>query len=44
MLQLDYITYTDTLDCFVSFFNPHTVAHVQYDLVTSLWRLLYDMI
>ena len=35
MLQLDYITYTDTLDCLVSFFSkPHTVAHVRYDLTT----------
>ena len=45
MLRLDYITYADTSDCLVSFFsNPYTVAHVRYDLMTSQWRLLYDMI
>ena len=45
MLRSDYITYADTLDCFVSFlFNPYTVALVRYDLMTSWWRLLYDMI
>ena len=40
VLRSDYITYADTLDCLVSFFsNPYTVAHVQYDLTTSWWRL-----
>ena len=24
--------------------NPYTVAHVRYDLTTSWWHLLYDMI
>ena len=45
LLQSDYITYADTSDCFISFFsNPYTVAHVRYDLTTSWWLLLYDMI
>ena len=45
MLRLDYITYTDTLDCLVSFLdNPYTVALVRYDLATSWRHLLYDMI
>ena len=45
MLRSDYITYADTLDCFVSFLsNPYTVAHVRYNLVTSWWCPLYDMI
>ena len=45
MLRLDYITYADMLDCFISFLdNPYTVAHVRYDLMTSWQRLLYDMI
>ena len=34
VLRSDYITYTDTSDCLVSFYllHPHTVAHVRYDL------------
>ena len=45
MLRSDYITYTDTLDCLVSFFfHPHTVAHVQYDLAVYLDVVWYDTI
>ena len=45
MLRSDYITYADMSDCLVSFLsNPFTVAHVRYNLTTSWWRLLYDMI
>ena len=45
VLRSDYITCADTLDCFVSFLsNPYTVAHVRYNLVTSWWCPLYDMI
>ena len=36
LLQSDYITYADTLDCLIYFsFFPHTVAHVRYDLMAS---------
>ena len=37
LLRSDYNTYADTSDCLISFsLNPHTVAHVRYDLAASL--------
>ena len=45
VLQSDYITYADTLDCLVYFiFHPSTVAHVRYDLAASFHVLTYDTI
>ena len=43
-------SYADTSDCIVSFLNPHTKAHVRYNLEVGLCTirspsvLVYDMI
>ena len=44
MVGLHHLRRLVGLPRFFSSSTPYTIAHVQYDLTTSWWRLLYDTV